>query len=242
MPVSKQTQNLKSKKRQSRLPLYISLGILIGLVLLYFFNPSAKAFFQEFWVAFTSGNEGAAEAWVSQFGYWGPVIVVVVMVVQMFLIVIPSPLLMVMAILSYGPIWGSLILVAAVFCASTVGYIVGKYFHKDAERLLGEKAVHKMTSFIDHYGIWAVILIKFSPFLSNDAVSFVAGILKMGYWKFIGASLLGSLPLIALIAYLRKNYATMGQGLLWVSVGSLLLFVGFIWWDKKKRIPEKHVD
>src|SRR5699024_3616197 len=96
-----------------------------------------------------------------------------------------------------------------------------------------------MTDFIDHYGFWAVILVNFSPFLSMNAEGFVAGILKMGYWKFIGASLLGSLPLIAIIAYLRNNYESMGQGLLWVSVVSLLLFIGFIWWDKKKRKQEK---
>jgi len=137
--VPEKTQHKKSNKKQSRLPVYISLGLFVGLALAYFLLPSVREFLQEFWAAFTSGDEGTAEEWVSQFGYWGPVVVVIVMVVQMFLIIIPSPLLMVMAILSYGPIWGSLILLVAVFCASTVGYIVGKYFHKDAERLLGEK-------------------------------------------------------------------------------------------------------
>ncbi len=220
---------------QSRLPLYISLGIFALLLAAYFLIPAVQEFFREFWRAFTSGKAQTAEAWVAQFGHWGPVIVVVVMVVQMFLIVIPSPLLMVMSIMSFGAVWGSIILLIAVFCASSIGYLVGKYFNRDAQKLMGDKTLIKLTDFIDNYGFWAVIIIKFSPFLSNDAVSFVAGILKMGYWKFIGASMLGSLPLILIIAYLRRNYEIMGEGLLWVSIVSLLLLIAFIGWDKSRK-------
>ncbi len=40
---------------------------------------------------------------------------------------------------------------------------------------------------MDDYGFWAIIVTRINPFLSNDAISFVGGLLRMGYWKFIGA-------------------------------------------------------
>lgn len=199
----------------------------------YFFIPSVKSFLDETWNVFTSGDEGHAHEWVQQFGFWGPVVVVLAMVVQMFLIVIPTPILMVMAILAYGPVWGSLILLIAEFTASSVGYFIGKYFSSSTEKLIGHKTLKKTEGFINDYGFWTVVVIKLCPFLSNDAISFVAGILKMGYWKFIGASLLGIFPLILLIAYLRENYEIMDEGLLWASIVSIVLFAGFVWWDKK---------
>lgn len=222
--------------KQSKAPLYTSLGIVLGIVLAYFFIPAVQDFLKNTWDVFTSGDGSRAQVWVDQFGFWGPLIVVIAMVLQMFLIVIPSPLLMVMTIMAYGPIWGSIILLVAVFTASSVGYLVGKYFGPFiADKLIGGKTHKKLTGFIDDYGFWTVIIIKLCPFLSNDAISFVAGILKMGYWRFIGASLLGSLPLIVFIAYLKKNYESMGAGLLWASIVSIVLFVAFIWWDKKVR-------
>lgn len=222
--------------KQSKAPLYVSAGIVIGLILAYFFIPSVHDFLNNTWDVFTSGDENRAQVWVNQFGYWGPLVVVLAMVLQMFLIVIPTPLLMIMTIMAFGPVLGSVILLIAVFMASSIGYFVGKYFGPViVDKLIGHKTNRKIEAFIYDYGFWTVIVIKLCPFLSNDAISFVAGILKMGYWRFIGASLLGSFPLILFIAFLQENYGIMKEGLLWGSVVSLVLFAAFIWWDKTKR-------
>lgn len=222
--------------KQSKLPLYISLVIIAGVVLSYFVIPAVQEFLNEAWEVFTSGDKNRAQQWVGQFGYWGPLVVVLAMIIQMFLIVIPTPLLMLMTVMAYGPVWGSLILLLAVFCASSVGYFIGNYFSSViVQRLIGEKTNKKISDFIDDYGIWTVVIVKIAPFLSNDAIGFVAGILRMGYWRFIGASLAGSLPLILFMAYLEKNYSIMKEGLIWASILSVALFVAFIWWDKKVR-------
>lgn len=225
-----------SSTKQSKLPLYLSLGLVACFVLAYFYIPSVQTFLNEAWQVFTSGDEKQAELWVEQFGFWGPLVIVLVMILQMFLIVIPTPLLMIVTIMAYGPIWGSLILFVAVFSASSVGYFVGGYFGSNLViRLIGEKTNQKVQQFIDRYGFWTVVIVKLAPFLSNDAIGFVAGSLRMGYWRFIAASLFGSLPLIGFIAYLKQNYALMAEGLLWGSVGSILLFVAFVWWDRKRN-------
>ena len=92
--------------KKSKLPLYISIGIVLLLVLGYFLIPSVQEFFEEAWSALTSGDKQQTRQWVSQFGFWGPVMIVVVMILQMFLLVIPTPVLMVVSILAYGPFWG----------------------------------------------------------------------------------------------------------------------------------------
>jgi len=78
----------------------------------------------------------------------------------------------------------------------------------------------------------AVAIARFSPFLSNDAISFVAGILKMSYWKFMGATLAGITPLIILIAWLSESMDRLETGLIWISAISLAVFIGYIVYDK----------
>ena len=142
---------------------------------------------------------------------------------------------MVVAILAYGPIWGSVIVFIAVYSASSVGYFIGKYVGTQfIVSLLGKKTLEKVSSFLEDYGFWAVLITRINPFLSNDAISFVAGILKMNYWKFITATLIGITPLIALIAITGQNTDSLKTGLLWGSLGSLLIFGGYIWWDKRR--------
>ena len=221
---------------KSKAPLYISLALVASIVACYFLIPSVQEFLDEAWAVLTSGEEKRITQWVDGFGWFGPVILILAMIIQMFLIVIPSVALMVVSIIAYGPIWGSLIVFAAVFSASTIGYVIGRYFGPViVEKLIGEKNEQKIADFIDDYGFWAVIVTRINPFLSNDAISFVGGVLKMTYWKFIGATLVGIAPLTIFIAVLGRSTDQLKSGLLWGSLVSLALFGAYVFWDKKKR-------
>ena len=222
--------------KKSKAPLIVSGIIIIGLVAAYFFIPGVREFFTEAWDVLTSNDEERITEWVSDFGWMGPTMLILAMVAQMFLIVIPSVALMVVSILAYGPIFGSLIIFAAIFTASSVGYFIGRYFGPViVEKLIGPSNKFKIEDFIEDYGFWAVIVTRINPFLSNDAISFVGGILKMGYWRFIGATLVGIAPLTIFIAIIGKSTDGLKTGLLWGSLVSLAIFILYVWWDKKKR-------
>lgn len=228
--------NKTPRPKKSKLPFYLSLFLVAILVTSYFLIPSVNDFFNEAWNVLTSDDEARVKKWVKGFGWLGPIVIILAMIIQMFLIVIPTILLMIVAILAYGPIWGSILIFTAVMLASSVGYIIGKYVGTSLiERLLGEKTTKKVISFIKDYGFWAVVITRINPFLSNDAISFVAGILKMNYPKFIGATALGIAPLILLIAITGQNTDSLKIGLLWGSIGSLIIFGAYIWWDKKRK-------
>ncbi|MEP2056506.1 MAG: TVP38/TMEM64 family protein [Maribacter litoralis] len=229
-------QNKETKTSKSKLPLYISIGILAALVVSYFVVPSVQSFLDEAWSVLLSDDEERIKNWVSGFGWLGPFVLVLAMVAQLFLLVVPSVLLMVVSVLAYGPIWGSVIIIASVFAASSVGYFIGSYFG-DAfvKKIIGKKSEKKVASFLDDYGFWAVIVTRLNPFLSNDAISFVGGVLHMGYWRFMGATLIGILPLTIFIAVFGKSIDDLKMGLLWGSLASLLFFVLYVWWDKRRK-------
>jgi len=225
-----------SSTTKSKLPLYISIALVFGIVTSYFLIPEVKEFLDEAWSVLTSDDEERLQKWVSGFGWLGPIILVLAMIAQMFLLVVPSILLMVVSVLAYGPIWGSIIIIASVYAASTVGYFIGSYFGDTiVKRIIGKKSEKKVASFLDDYGFWAVIVTRLNPFLSNDAISFVGGLLRMGYWKFMGATLVGIAPLTAFIAIFGKSIDELKMGLLWGSVFSLLAFGAYVWWAKKHK-------
>lgn len=228
--------NDNTKKSKSYIPLYISLIIFIGLVSSYFAVSDVQQFFDTAWEVLTSNDEQRIKNWVSNFGWYGPLVLVLAMVLQMFLIVIPTILLMVVSILAYGPILGSLIILVAVIVASSIGYAIGNYFGQAfVLKLLGNKTETKIEEFIESFGFWAVVITRINPFLSNDAISFVAGILNMSYWKFIGATIMGILPLTILIAILGKTTERLESGLLIGSIVSLVIFGIYYYWKKNRK-------
>lgn len=226
----------KSSTEKSRLPLYLSLTLVAVITSSYFIFPEVENFFSEAWNVLTSDDEQKIKQWVDGFGWLGPIVLIMAMIVQMFLLVIPTILLMVVCVLAYGPVWGSLLVFAAVFSASTVGYFIGQYFgHGLVDRLIGEKSEKKVTGFLEAYGFWAIAITRLNPFLSNDAVSLVAGILNMSYFKFMGATLLGIAPLTVFIAVIGESTDHLKSGLLWGSIVSLCFFGVYVWWDKNRR-------
>ena len=233
------TREEQEEIKQSKWPLLVTGLILATLVGAYFIFPGFQAAINEGWDVLSSGDEQKISSWVEQFGFWGPFFIVLAMVLQMFLVVVNVVALMLVAIIAYGPVWGSVIAVAAVVVASTVGYMIGRWLGETGvSRLIGQKAEKKVHQFVSDYGIWAVIVARVSPFLSNDAVSFVAGLVRMGYFKFLSATLAGIVPLTILLALLGENKDRLLNGLIWIGGLSILLFVGYVLYDKYIRKPK----
>lgn len=213
-----------------------SVAIFLIAAICYWTIPSVQEFFDQTWEVVTSDDKQRMRQYVRQLGWAGPLVLVALMTVQMFLIVVPSVFIMAAAIIAYGPYWGSLVAMTAILVASTVGYWIGRSFNNAmTERLIGTKNAKKLEDFIEDYGFGAVAIFRLNPFLSNDAISFVAGILNLSYWKFIGATLLGTAPLTVFLAVMGKTTERMESGLLWGSLISVVLFAAYIYWDKKLR-------
>jgi uncharacterized membrane protein YdjX (TVP38/TMEM64 family) len=217
-----------------RLPLIIGLSVLGILVACYFFIPSFRQFINVGFDVLTSNDERKVKAWVSQFGMAGPLILMLTMVVQMFLFVVPNIFVMMVAILMYGPVFGSIISLAGVFGSSSVGYLIGtKLGPVTIEKLLSKRTLQKATSFIKEYGVAAIAITRVSS-LSNDSLSIVAGALKMRYKNYILATICGITPLVVLLAIYGKNGKIL-KALIWIAVTSLVVLIVYVIIDKKKR-------
>ena len=206
-----------------------TLGILLILVICYFTIPAFEAEVNQAYAVLSSGDRPRVVSYVDSYGWWGPVVVIVLMTIQMFLVIVPSWLLMIVAILAYGWWWGSLLAVVAVVVASTVGHILGKQLGEDAvSRLVGEKTSRKLSNFIDKHGSAGVIIFRLAPFLSNDGISFIAGALGMRYWRFMLATLVGIIPLTALLAYFVYDMDSLQRILLWITGISVVGYVAYV--------------
>ena len=233
MAKSKATQH-----KTSKLPLIFSLTILAGLIGSYFIFPGYKDGIDEAFDVLTSEDPDQIREWVSQFGVWGPVVLLLAMVFQMFLFFIPNILLILICILSYGPVWGGLLAWVGIVLASTVGYLIGnKLSPVIVHRLVSAKTQQTLKEFIRTYGMKAIVVLRLSSF-SNDGLSLVAGLLNMKYRRYISATIMGITPLITVLAIFGKN-AKIEKGLLWVGIVLVLALVVYIIIDRRKRKNKK---
>jgi len=81
----------------------------------------------------------------------------------------------------------------------------------------------------------SIVLFRVSPFLSNDAISVLAGGLKMNYIKFITATMIGIVPLATAIAFFASDIETLKTGLYWIGGAGIVFYGIFVFIDHKKR-------
>lgn len=215
---------------------YISGLIVIGLVLTYFFHDGFQSFIDETWEVLLSDNEVRTREYFKRFGLWGPIAIIIFIVLQMFLIVFPSWLPIIVAVMAYGFWWGVLISLLGVAIASTIGYYIGlKLKSTFLKKVLGEEKLEKMQFWISRYAFGSVVLFRISPFLSNDAISFIAGMFDMGYKKYMLATMAGMVPLAFAVGYFSNDISKLEDGLYWIGGAGILAYGIYIYIDQKRK-------
>ena len=222
------------ERRQGTWTWVVPLGILAGLVGLYFVWPDFQSFINKAYNVLASGEQQRVEAWVSSFGAWGFAAILALMLLQTVLAFLPSLLPMVVSVLSYGPVMGGVLAWAGLQVAACLGYGIGRSVGPvTVDRLIGSEAERKVERFVDRYGVWAIVAARISPVLSTDAVSIVAGLVKMSFLRFIVATAVGTLPLAVAVAWLGADISRLKTGLIVISAASLAIFIGYVVYDRR---------
>lgn len=226
----------------NRYAAFIISGIsLLLLVLAYFFIPSFQAFTDEAWGIIWNEDHEEIQEYFKKFGLWGPLAIVIFIVLQMFLLVFPTWIPIIVAVLAYGFWPGVLINLIGIGISSFIGYRIGdKLEDKVFRGFMSHQKMEKMRFWIHHYGFWTVVLFRISPFLSTDSISFLAGIFEMDFKRFITATYAGMVPLTIAVGYFASDFERLEDGLFWIGGAGIVLYGVYVYLDysrRKKRGP-----
>jgi uncharacterized membrane protein YdjX (TVP38/TMEM64 family) len=126
-------------------------------------------------------------------GIWGPAVFVLLYTIRP-LILFPATLLTLAGGFVFGPVLGVIYTIIASNISSTVAFFVGRYF---GEGILkedgGDNLIQSYARRMRENSFETIMVMRFI-FLPYDAVSYLAGFLRIRYWPFILATALGSIP------------------------------------------------
>lgn len=218
--------------------IYLVLALAIAAV--YGLSPAVQDWVGDAWQALSQGEIEPIRRWVKQQGAWGPIVLGLAFTAQMFLVVVPSLGLMLICVLLYGPWWGAAICIVGMMTASMVGYGLGRSLGRASlNRIVGQGTRQQLQPYIAQYGLWTVILFRLIPFLSNDAISFVAGFMQMGLRRFLLGTLLGIVPLTTALAWVGRDREQLDRVLYGLAALLILSAVGYFLWQRHQtRKPD----
>ncbi|MFC6488794.1 TVP38/TMEM64 family protein [Nitratireductor sp. GCM10026969] len=159
----------------------------------------------------TLGDERALQDQVRRFGFWGPLAIIVMIAGAIILSPIPSGPIALVAGAVYGPILGTIYVVAGAEAGAIVAFSIARIFGYEAMRHWSR--VEPLLDLLrkDRSQNWLMAIVfasRLVPFISFDAISYAAGLTPLAFWRFAVATLVGVVPISFLLTYFGKEFIT----------------------------------
>lgn len=154
------------------------------------------------------GDFGELRDWAAGLGPWALVVTGMLMVAQA--IVAPLPALLVTAANSFllGPFWGGLYSIATANLAASICYGIGRGFGAGVvSRLVGQRNMDRTDDWLKRHGTITVLAARLIPVVPFDPISYFAGMVRMPFWPFFLATLVGQIPAGMAWSYLAQSVA-----------------------------------
>lgn len=150
-------------------------------------------------------------------GVLGPVLFMIVQIVQVVIPIIPGGLTSAVGVLAFGPFWGFVYNYAGLVLGSIVAFLLARHYGRPfIRKLVKPETYDKYIGWLDKREKfdWFFALAIFAPCAPDDLLCMIAGLTKMSVARFTCIILLGKPA--ALLVY------SMGLTTLLQQVGSLI--------------------
>ena len=128
-------------------------------------------------------------------GFWGILLFIVVMAIQGLIVPIPSEIVLLAAGIIWGILGGGVMgIIGSMAAALLCFYISKKGGRPLVKKFVGDKAIDLADNFIHKYGMGAIIVTRFLPFIAFDPISYASGLVDMDIKKYSIGTLIGSIP------------------------------------------------
>ncbi|MHB1198589.1 MAG: TVP38/TMEM64 family protein [Polaromonas sp.] len=149
---------------------------------------------------------------ITQWGAWGPLLVIGLMVLAILVSPIPSAPIAIAAGAAYGHVWGTVYILLGAEIGALAAFGLARWLGGETmRRWFGDRlSVGLLGSQNTLMGI--VLVSRLLPFISFDIVSYAAGLTVLSFWRFALATLAGIVPASFLLAHFGSEMITGESG------------------------------
>jgi Uncharacterized conserved protein, COG0398 len=190
---------------------------------------------------FSAASPDEAAAILREFGWWTPLVSVLLMVLQSVLAPLPGSLIAAANGAIYG-IWkGTLLSWVGGMAGGLVTYALGRWLDTViAHRWKATPLRQRLTEVGVSRGFWIVLIARMTPIISLDFIGYLAGIARMPLISYTLANAIGMIP--GMLAYTAIGSELMqGRLLSWYTALALIALVAlfFIGRHAVRRLLER---
>ena len=171
-------------------------------------------------------------SFVNSFGSFSYLAFVFVVILEVVAAPIPGLILYTAGGILFGTFLGGTLALLGNVMGASIAFFLARIFKETLKIKFSKKEWRRFDRFSQKYGGYAIFLLRINPLTSSDIFSYLAGITKMPFWKFILGTTLGLAPIVYLNSFVAEKIILESKFLIALfvvlSVAYLLAFVYLI--------------
>lgn len=173
---------------------------------------------------------------VSSFGIWAPLALIVLQVMQVVLAPVPGGAIDLASGYLFGPQWGTLYSMIGLTSGSIITLSLARRFGRPlVERLVPSHTLARLDHYAHRRGILFFLLLFVVPFTPNDVVCLLAGLTPLPLHLLVLIATIGRFPGALVTNLMGANVATLTR-LQLLLMGVPLLLVALTLWRFHERV------
>ncbi|UCZ55117.1 TVP38/TMEM64 family protein [Bacillus shivajii] len=176
---------------------------------------------------------------VLSFGIWAPLIFILMFAIRPF-VLFPASILAIAGGLSFGPLIGPIVTYIGSLSGAALSFMfVRKLGHSFTQKEWQGKGKH-LQKRIEENGFFYVLALRIIPVINFDFVSYLSGLSRIEFRKYIGATMLGIIPGTLAFNFLGATFVEMNFTMVFIT--SLLFVIAFsVPIIIRKRLEKKNI-
>lgn len=219
----------EAKKQNNSIKIIVLLSLVSAVFLIFQFTS----------LEFSDFTPERIKQFILGFGFWAPLVFLVIYTLRSVILVIPVLILSLTAGLAFGPIWGGLINIIGGVFGSVMSFFFARFFGKNLLEqipMMNSGPIDKFGSRLEKNGFKVLFVIRLIGIPPYDVVNFGSGLSKVKFKDYLFASILGMIPGGLILPFIGSNLENIRSPkfILSILLFILLLFVPKIY--KKFKI------
>ena len=181
-------------------------------------------------------------AWVEGFGWWAPVIIIVLEMAQVLLAPIPGHVVGAVSGYLYGPWLGTLYTMVGLVLGSLLGFLLARRFGRPLmQRLVSPETLNNLDRLADRGGALFFFLLWLFPLVPDDIACLAAGLTPMPVRQFLVLMTIGRLPGVFASVWVGANSGELSPTWLAGLLIGLALLAVVLWrWGERAQATMLH--
>ena len=176
---------------------------------------------------------------IDQMGLWGPLVLVILFILQVFLAFIPGQALMVACGYLYGFRDGFLLSWISLVAGGEAAFLLARRYGRPfAERWISSGVLARWDKLAKGQGVTFYAISLVMPLVPNDAMCYVAGLSRISHPRFTLANLLGRGMACAITSWVGA-YGLQAPSYVWIII-AILAFLAMIAWQFARHLQSRY--